>query len=116
MCPRSLVCGSTVCAFDCTYRSGITPETVAAGGSLRDAVAELVAFVETELIGKGRTFCLVAHGSWDLPLQLRREANDKAIVLPEWMLKYIDLRTAYTIWKVLSAPVSLCSFRFPSHG
>ena len=82
------------------YCSGITPETVAAGGLLRDAIAELVAYAETELIGKGRSFCLVTHGSWDLPLQLRREANDKGIALPEWMLKYVDLRTAYTTWKV----------------
>lgn len=83
----------------CTELTGITSDTTDCGVSLAVSVQALVDYVEQQIIGKGRTFCLVTHGSWDLWVQLRREAPEKNINLPNWMMRYYDLRKLYKQWK-----------------
>lgn len=118
----------------CTSLTGITSETVARGRSLVEAMAEVEAYVPRpshvtlalrwwvgNLIKprQSRLWCrryvakvgghecctLVAHGTWDLTLQLRAECARKKIVLSPWWLRFYDLREVFR-WYIRSTQQS----------
>ena len=86
----------------CTTLTGIDKATVKDGCTLAHAVVTFIAYVENEVVAKGKTFALVTHGTWDLLLQLRCECAIKNIELPTWMLQLLDLRTVYAWWTTCS--------------
>ncbi|RUS26627.1 hypothetical protein BC938DRAFT_470507, partial [Jimgerdemannia flammicorona] len=95
----------------CTQLTGITWDKLEPAGNLRDAIRALDRYVETEINAKGKTFCFVTHGAWDLRIQLPREARDKAIELPQYMAycRMFDLKQEYQRWQVYHSEVNLRS-------
>ena len=79
----------------------LTWEHVRAAGTFRDAIIRFDAFVQEHLISKNREFSFVTLDSWDLRVQLPREARDKAVVLPAYLQhsRTFDLRTEYQRWQ-----------------
>ncbi|KAJ3041986.1 hypothetical protein HDV00_008277 [Rhizophlyctis rosea] len=77
----------TVITPFCTQLTGITEETVASADTLRAAVEDLVSFIQTH---PQSTFCLMAHGEWDLRYQLPRECREKGIALPAQFSVFFD--------------------------
>ncbi|KAJ3032241.1 hypothetical protein HK097_005360, partial [Rhizophlyctis rosea] len=71
----------------CTQLTGITEDTVANADTLRAAVEDLVSFIQTH---PQSTFCLMAHGEWDLRYQLPRECREKGIALPAQFSVFFD--------------------------
>lgn len=79
----------------------LTWEHVRNAGSFRDAINRFDAFAQEHLISKNLEFCFVTLDSWDLRVQLPREARDKAVVLPPYLQhsRTFDLRTEYQRWQ-----------------
>ncbi|KAI9143226.1 ribonuclease H-like domain-containing protein [Paraphysoderma sedebokerense] len=77
----------------CTRLTGITSEMLESGKTLKDAISTLENFISS-LSSQGNTFCFITHGTWDLKLQLVREAKDKDIQMPEYLLypKFFDVK------------------------
>ncbi|OGM39126.1 RNA binding protein (Arp), partial [Aspergillus bombycis] len=63
--------------------------------TFRDAIARFDEFAKEHLISKNLEFAFVTLDSWDLRVQLPREARDKAVVLPAYLQhsRTFDLRT-----------------------
>ncbi|GAM36345.1 hypothetical protein TCE0_018r05364 [Talaromyces pinophilus] len=85
----------------CTSLTTLTWENVRNAGSFRDAVNRFDAFAQEHLISKNLEFSFVTLDSWDLRVQLPREARDKAVVLPPYLQhsRTFDLRTEYQRWQ-----------------
>jgi inhibitor of KinA sporulation pathway (predicted exonuclease) len=82
----------------CTDLTGITLEKLKTSGmTFQDAVAAFAQFVDVHYVEQNKTFCIVAHGKWDIA-QLRYEAIRKGIELEPWMHKFIDLRECFRFW------------------
>ena len=66
-----------------------------------DAVNRFDAFAQEHLLSKNLEFCFVTLDSWDLRVQLPREARDKAVVLPPYLQhsRTFDLHTGYQRWQ-----------------
>lgn len=79
----------------------LTWEHVRNAGSFRDAVNRFDQFAQEHLIPKNYEFAFVTLDSWDLRVQLPREARDKAVVLPPYLQhsRTFDLRTEYQRWQ-----------------
>lgn len=79
----------------------LTWEHVRNAGTFRDAVNRFDAFSQEHLLSKNLEFCFVTLDSWDLRVQLPREARDKAVVLPPYLQhsRTFDLRTEYQRWQ-----------------
>lgn len=79
----------------------LTWEHVRAAGTFRDAISRFDAFVQEHLLPKNSEFAFVTLDSWDLRVQLPREARDKAVVLPAYLQhsRTFDLRTEYQRWQ-----------------
>ena len=79
----------------------MTWEHVRNAGSFRDAVARFDHFAQEHLISKNLEFSFVTLDSWDLRVQLPREARDKAVVLPAYLQhsRTFDLRSEYARWQ-----------------
>lgn len=111
----------------------LTWEHVRTAGSFRDAINRFDTFAQEQLLRENLEFSFVTLDSWDLRVQLPREARDKAVVLPPYLQhsRTYDLRTEYQRWQqhhpslYLLAPApwptsappsrsSLCSPRLPS--
>lgn len=45
------------------------------------------------------TKLLFLQGTWDLPVQLRKEAAAKGISLAPWWMRFYDLRIVYRWWR-----------------
>lgn len=77
----------------------LTWEHVRTAGTFRDAITRFDAFVQEHL--KNKEFSFVTLDSWDLRVQLPREARDKAVVLPAYLQhsRTFDLRTEYQRWQ-----------------
>ena len=77
----------------------LTWEHVRSAGTFRDAITRFDAFVQEHL--KSKEFSFVTLDSWDLRVQLPREARDKAVVLPAYLQhsRTFDLRTEYQRWQ-----------------
>lgn len=79
----------------------LTWEHVRSAGTFRDAINRFDAFAQEHLISKNLEFAFVTLDSWDLRVQLPREARDKAVVLPPYLQhsRTFDLRTEYQRWQ-----------------
>eukprot|EP00035_Acanthoeca_spectabilis_P014158 m.269262 g.269262 ORF g.269262 m.269262 type:complete len:650 (-) comp16065_c0_seq3:1231-3180(-) len=98
----------TVITEFCTGLTGITEKSVAQGCSLATAMGRVERYVA---LAGGEEWCtLVAHGTWDLAVQLRAECHRKGIPLSSWWLRFFDLREVFR-WFVgtSSIPTSLLS-------
>ncbi|KAI9827690.1 MAG: hypothetical protein M1819_006891 [Sarea resinae] len=85
----------------CTSLTTLTWEHVRSAGSFRDAVNRFDAFANEHLTPNNLEFSFVTLDSWDLRVQLPREARDKAVVLPPYLQhsRTFDLRTEYQRWQ-----------------
>ncbi|GAM83929.1 hypothetical protein ANO11243_019190 [Dothideomycetidae sp. 11243] len=85
----------------CTSITTLTWEHVRNAGTFRDAVNRFDTFAQEHLVSKNLDFAFVTLDSWDLRVQLPREARDKAVVLPPYLQhsKTFDLRTEYQRWQ-----------------
>ncbi|KAF7621419.1 hypothetical protein AFLA_011720 [Aspergillus flavus NRRL3357] len=85
----------------CTSLTTLTWEHVRSAGTFRDAIARFDEFAKEHLISKNLEFAFVTLDSWDLRVQLPREARDKAVVLPAYLQhsRTFDLRTEYQRWQ-----------------
>ncbi|ODQ63183.1 hypothetical protein NADFUDRAFT_15008, partial [Nadsonia fulvescens var. elongata DSM 6958] len=85
----------------CTSLTTLTWDQVCNAGAFRDAVAKVDHVVQEFLISKGIEFTFVVYNSWDLRVQLPREARDKAVILPPYLqhARVFDLRTEYYRWQ-----------------
>lgn len=79
----------------------LTWEHVRNAGSFRDAINRFDTFAAEHLTSKNLDFSFVTLDSWDLRVQLPREARDKAVVLPPYLQhsRTFDLRTEYQRWQ-----------------
>ncbi|KAG9618367.1 hypothetical protein KCU64_g22651, partial [Aureobasidium melanogenum] len=66
----------------CTSLTTLTWEHVRNAGSFRDAINRFDQFAQEHLVKNNHEFAFVTLDSWDLRVQLPREARDKAVVLP----------------------------------
>ncbi|KAI6248961.1 hypothetical protein HI914_02633 [Erysiphe necator] len=85
----------------CTSLTTLTWEHVRNAGSFRDAINRFDAFASEHLISQNLDFSFVTLDSWDLRVQLPREARDKSVVLPPYLQhsRTFDLRTEYQRWQ-----------------
>ncbi|KAI9658702.1 MAG: hypothetical protein M1821_002262 [Bathelium mastoideum] len=85
----------------CTSLTTLTWEHVRNAGTFRDAVNRFDQFAQEHLIPNNYEFSFVTLDSWDLRVQLPREARDKAVVLPPYLQhsRTYDLRTEYQRWQ-----------------
>jgi hypothetical protein len=79
----------------------LTWDQVRNAGTFRDAITRFDTFAQEHLIPKNLEFAFVTLESWDLRVQLPREARDKAVVLPPYLQhsRTFDLRTEYQRWQ-----------------
>jgi len=79
----------------------LTWEHVRNAGTFRDAINRFDTFAQEHLTGQNLDFTFVTLDSWDLRVQLPREARDKAVVLPPYLQhsKTFDLRIEYQRWQ-----------------
>jgi hypothetical protein len=79
----------------------LTWEHVRAAGTFRDAINRFDTFAQEHLLANNLEFSFVTLDSWDLRVQLPREARDKAVVLPPYLQhsRTFDLRTEYQRWQ-----------------
>jgi len=85
----------------CTSLTTLTWDQVRNAGSFRDAVDRFSNFYNEHIGPKNLEFAFVTLDSWDLRVQLPREARDKAVVLPPYLQhsRTFDLRTEYQRWQ-----------------
>ncbi|KAJ5597099.1 hypothetical protein N7450_003557 [Penicillium hetheringtonii] len=85
----------------CTSLTTLTWEHVRTAGTFRDAISRFDTFANEHLTSKQLEFAFVTLDSWDLRVQLPREARDKAVVLPAYLQhsRTFDLRTEYQRWQ-----------------
>ncbi|KAJ9629822.1 Asparagine-rich protein (ARP protein) [Taxawa tesnikishii (nom. ined.)] len=85
----------------CTSLTTLTWEHVRNAGSFRDAINRFDSFAQEHLLPHNYEFAFVTLDSWDLRVQLPREARDKAVVLPPYLQhsRTFDLRTEYQRWQ-----------------
>ncbi|KAI9807176.1 MAG: hypothetical protein M1825_005894 [Sarcosagium campestre] len=85
----------------CTSLTTLTWEHVRQAGTFRDAINAFDNFAQEHLLSKSLEFSFVTLDSWDLRVQLPREARDKAVVLPPYLQhsRTFDLRTEYQRWQ-----------------
>eukprot|EP00123_Amoebidium_parasiticum_P016524 comp23475_c0_seq1/m.39237 comp23475_c0_seq1/g.39237 ORF comp23475_c0_seq1/g.39237 comp23475_c0_seq1/m.39237 type:complete len:755 (-) comp23475_c0_seq1:65-2329(-) len=79
----------------CTRLTRITNEQLATADALDQAVAKFDRFLEDEIAGQGRTYCLVTDGAWDLRQCLTVEAAKKGIALKPHYFTYFDVRKEF---------------------
>lgn len=79
----------------------LTWEHVRNAGDFRSAVQRFEQFNQEYLARDNLQFAFVTLDSWDLRVQLPREARDKAVVLPAYLQhsRTFDLRTEYQRWQ-----------------
>ncbi|KAI1290503.1 hypothetical protein EDD11_009218 [Mortierella claussenii] len=96
----------------CQALTKIMPEKLENAGTLQEAIYSLDQYITSEILDKGKTFCFVTHGAWDLRIQLPRETKDKGITLPAYLKEPIlfDLKEEATKWVAHHPEVILKSF------
>jgi hypothetical protein len=79
----------------------LTWEHVRNAGTFRDAINRFDSFAQEHLTAQNLDFSFVTLDSWDLRVQLPREARDKSVVLPPYLQhsRTFDLRTEYQRWQ-----------------
>ncbi|KAF2743209.1 hypothetical protein M011DRAFT_461837 [Sporormia fimetaria CBS 119925] len=85
----------------CTSLTTLTWDQVRSAGTFKDAVTRIDNFAREYLLSKNLEFAFVTLDSWDLRVQLPREARDKSVVLPPYLQhsRCFDLRTEYQRWQ-----------------
>ena len=82
----------------CTNLTHITDEKLQQEGvTFQEAISVFSDFVNHNYVQENKTFCIVAHGKWDIA-QLRYEAQRKGIELEPWMHSFLDLREIFRHW------------------
>ncbi|KAG0255527.1 hypothetical protein DFQ27_006213 [Actinomortierella ambigua] len=96
----------------CKTLTKITEEQLENGGTLQEAIESLDKYITTEILDKGKSFCFVTHGTWDLCIQLPREAKDKSITLPVYLQELVlfDLKDEASKWVAHHSEVVLKSY------
>jgi len=79
----------------CVQLTGITWEQLQNAPSLLEALAEFDAYVHENFIQKGKTFCILTDGEWDLKVCLLQEAKKKCIELAPYFFNYFDLKNEF---------------------
>lgn len=108
--PPSQRCAVSSCSFECACFASdsisaslttLTWDQVRNAGTFRDAINRLDSFTQEHLLAKNLEFAFVTLDSWDLRVQLPREARDKSVVLPPYLQhsRTFDLRTEYQRWQ-----------------
>jgi len=87
-----------------THKASLTTltwEHVRNAGSFKDAIAAFDKFATEHLTSQNLEFAFVTLDSWDLRVQLPREARDKNVVLPAYLQhsRTFDLRQEYSKWQ-----------------
>lgn len=95
---------TTLCSILTSRTASLTTltwEHVRSAGSFRDAINRFDGFAQEHLLPNNLEFSFVTLDSWDLRVQLPREARDKAVVLPPYLQhsRTFDLRTEYQRWQ-----------------
>ncbi|CAN6598536.1 hypothetical protein TRVA0_001S05952 [Trichomonascus vanleenenianus] len=95
----------------CTSLTTLTYEHVKAAGSFQHAIMVLDSQIRSLIQANNLDFAFVTLGSWDLRVQLPREARDKSVVLPSYLQypRLFDLRTEYSKWQARHPEFSHCS-------
>ena len=85
----------------CTNLTTLTWEHVQNAGTFHNAITAFDRVLADLLLSKGMDFTFVCFNSWDLRVQLPREARDKSITLPGYLQypKVFDLRLEYSKWQ-----------------
>lgn len=85
----------------CTSLTTLTWDQVRNAGTFRDAINRFDSFAQEHILPKNLEFAFVTLDSWDLRVQLPREARDKSVVLPPYLQhsRTFDLRTEYQRWQ-----------------
>lgn len=85
----------------CTSLTTLTWEHVRNAGTFKDAINKIDQFVHEYITSKNLEFTFVTLNSWDLRVQLPREARDKSVVLPPYLqhAKLFDLKQEYSKWQ-----------------
>lgn len=86
----------------CTSLTGLSWDSVRDLGFLfADAVSRLDLEIRTQIIDKGKTFAFAMSSSWDLRVQVQREARDKGVTLPTYLQHpcVYDLKLEYQTWQ-----------------
>lgn len=98
---NQLLCQPTANFSFAASLTTLTWEHVRTAGTFRDAITQLDAFANQHLTSQNLDFTFVTLDSWDLRVQLPREARDKAVVLPPYLQhsRTFDLRTEYQRWQ-----------------
>lgn len=89
----------------------LTWEHVRNAGTFCDAINAFNKDINEFILSKGLDFTFIALSSWDLRVQLPREARDKGVILPAFLQhpKVFDLRTEYTRWQAHHPETLHCS-------
>ncbi|KAI8335523.1 hypothetical protein BC941DRAFT_71703 [Chlamydoabsidia padenii] len=85
----------------CTQITGITSDTLASAGTLKEAIELLDKTIQSDILDNQLDFCLVTHGGWVLRIQLPREARDKKLDLPNYLShpRLFDLKQEIQRWQ-----------------
>lgn len=100
----------------CESITGITWEQLQTACVFKEAVREFDAYIRHEIIGRDLSFCFVTYGSWGLRMQLRREAKDKGIDLPDYirLCRMFDIKQELQAWHRAHPEVALRSMALSS--
>jgi inhibitor of KinA sporulation pathway (predicted exonuclease)/predicted RNA-binding Zn-ribbon protein involved in translation (DUF1610 family) len=106
----------------CTALTGITPQSVSDAGTLADAVGALGVELHSlldEVNAEEREsnlslddVCCVTHGTWDLGVQLPREAARKDVAVPTYLSRFFDARAEVATW--LEGPLPTGAWKLPA--
>ncbi|KAK9709241.1 Asparagine-rich protein (ARP protein) [Basidiobolus ranarum] len=84
----------------CIELTKITAEMVENAGTLQNAVDTMDEFIQKNILDKGKSFCFVTHGPWDLKIQFPREAKNKGLRIPSYLQQctLFDLKVEFYNW------------------
>lgn len=68
--------------------------------TFQQAITTLDKFIQERILSQHASFSFVSMGSWNLKVQIAREARDKGVVLPDYIRypRLYDLAAEYTQW------------------
>ncbi|CCJ30911.1 unnamed protein product [Pneumocystis jirovecii] len=86
-------------------------EHIQSAGTFHDAIHQFVTFIQEKLIFNNKDFVFAAFDAKKLTVQFPREARDKSIVLPSYLLhpRVYDLYSEYRRWQSYHPEVPLYS-------
>lgn len=104
---RPLQYVSRKCLCDCLLTTtlasstGLTWADVEHAGSFHDAIYQLDTALQAQVFSKGADLTFMTFGSWDLRVQIPREARDKGVSIPHYLAhsKLYELRGEFVRWQ-----------------